>query len=176
MLSAKNTVESQLLGYESGADDYLTKPIESEVLNAKIHRMIQLKQQIQKQIVENPDAVPTAIKQKNTADKTFLEKLHRLIENHLDNPALNVEFLAKEMYLSRSVLYEKIKILTGQPVADYIKTYRLNRAAQIIKKGETVISEIVWKVGFKSHAHFTRAFKQRYNCTPTQYMEKHHVK
>ncbi len=172
ILSAKNSVESQLLGYDSGADDYLTKPIELEVLIAKIHRMMQLKQQIQKQIVEHPDVIPTAIKQKNSADKTFLEKLHKIIENHLDNPDLNVELLAKKMFISRSVLYEKIKILTGQPVADYIKTYRLNSAAQIIKKGEPVISEIVWQVGFKSHAHFTRAFKQRYNCTPTEYAAK----
>lgn len=69
------------------------------------------------------------------------------------------------------MLYEKVNILTGLPVADYIKSYRLNKAAQLISQGELIISEIVRKVGFKSHAHFTRAFKQKFGCAPSSYVK-----
>lgn len=169
LLTAKTSHESKMKGYALGADDYITKPFEPEILIVKIQRILENRKNVQSQLSNSPHIIPNELRDKNSADSAFLEKLLKILETNLDNSEMDVEFLAKELSISRTVMYEKINVLTGQPVADFIKTYRLNRAAQMIKKGEARISEIVWSVGFKSHAHFTRAFKQKFNCTPSQY-------
>jgi AraC-like DNA-binding protein len=171
MLTAKISHESQMEGYAAGADDYLTKPFNSEILIAKIQRIIELQKQIQVKILNKPDTIPSELRKSNSAETQFLENLFKILEKNLDNTTMDVEFLAKELGISRTVLYEKLHILTGQPVADFIKTYRLNRAAQLIEARDSNVSEIVWKVGFKSHAHFTRAFKHRFNYTPSDYIK-----
>ncbi|TLX78269.1 response regulator [Labilibacter sediminis] len=172
MISAKITHESKLKGYNAGADDYLTKPFDPEILILKINRIMELRKNIQEQIIEKPDIIPQAINQKENPEKLFLENLYAIIEENIDNINLDVDYLSKELSISRSVLYEKIKILTDQPIAEFIKNYRLNKATKIIEKGESIISEVAWQVGFKSHAHFTRSFKQKYNCTPTEFKSK----
>jgi DNA-binding response OmpR family regulator len=171
MLTAKISHESQLEGYAAGANDYLTKPFNSEILIAKIQRILELRKQIQLKILNKPDTIPGELRKSNSAETQFLETLFKILEKNLDNITMDVEFLAKELGISRTVLYEKLHILTGQPVADFIKTYRLNRAAQLIEARDSNVSEIVWKVGFKSHAHFTRAFKHRFNYTPRDYIK-----
>ncbi|MDA3893975.1 MAG: response regulator [Salinivirgaceae bacterium] len=172
LLTAKISHDSKVKGYSVGADDYITKPFDVEILIIKIQRILELRKNVQEQINNNPNTIPAEIKNKNNAESAFLEKLLKIMETNLDNPDLDVDFLAKKLYLGRTLMYEKVNILTGQPVADFIRTYRLNRAAQMIETGECIISEIVWKVGFKSHAHFSRAFKQKFACTPSNYLKK----
>lgn len=171
LLTAKISRESKILGYKAGADDYITKPFDPEILVMKIQRIMEGRKIIQEKISNSPDKIPNEISTRNNAETKFLEQLFQILEKNIDNSAMDVEFLAKELSIGRTIMYEKINVLTGQSVADFMKTYRLNRAAQIIKSGESIISEVVWKVGFKSHAHFTRAFKQKFNCTPSQYMK-----
>ncbi|MDA3893510.1 MAG: ATP-binding protein [Salinivirgaceae bacterium] len=171
LLTAKISHESEMKGYSVGADDYLRKPFDSEILIVKIQRIMESRKQIQEKVTQSTGIIPPELQKTNQTDSAFLQNLFQLLDKNLDNTSLDVEYLTKKLGISRTILYEKINILTGQPVADFIKTYRLNRAAGLIESGESIVSEIVWKVGFKSHAHFTRAFKQKFNCAPSKYIE-----
>ena len=168
LLTAKATHKSKLEGLETGADDYLTKPFDFEELSIRIKNLIsqrkQLKEKFSKDININVDSITT-----NSFDKEFIEKINRIIESQLQNEYFTSENLAAELYVSRSQLNRKLNAISGQGPGEFIRRFKLKRAAQMIIENKLSITQIALEVGFGSPAQFTRAFQKHFNCLPSEF-------
>lgn len=165
LLTAKADMDSRIAGLEEGADAYLTKPFEKKELLVRINQLIQLRKNLQVRYRDrHGDALIPDEKYKR--EDSFLRKVKLLIEERLTEEDLSVDLLARELGLSRSQLFRKIKALTGHSVLAFIRTYRLQRAQQLLKSTRLSVSEIAYEVGFKNPNHFSAAFKTEFGTPP----------
>jgi|WetSurMetagenome_2_1015567.scaffolds.fasta_scaffold01847_3 signal transduction histidine kinase/ligand-binding sensor domain-containing protein/DNA-binding response OmpR family regulator len=168
LLTAKSTHQSKLEGLGLGADDYLTKPFDFEELSIRINNLIQqrklLREKFSKEINANAESITT-----NSFDKEFVEKIIKIIETHLQNENFTSESLSEELFVSRSQLNRKLNAITGQGPGEFIRIYKLKRAAQMILENKLSITQIALEVGFSSPAQFTRAFQKHFNCLPSEF-------
>lgn len=172
LLTARDDKQSQLSGYKNGADAYLTKPFEIEMLMEIIRNRLKNRESIKKRYL-NAGLVPAPEESTfSQADETFLLKLNKIILEHLDSSNLDVTFICKEIGMSRASLYNKLKALTDMGANDYINKFRMEKAITLITSTEMSFTEIAEKVGFTTSRYFSTAFKQYTGETPTQYKEK----
>ena len=172
LLTARDDKQSQLSGYKNGADAYLTKPFEIEMLMEIIRNRLKNRESIKKRYL-NAGLVPAPEESTfSQADETFLLKLNKIILEHLDSSHLDVTFICKEIGMSRASLYNKLKALTDMGANDYINKFRMEKAITLITSTEMSFTEIAEKVGFTTSRYFSTAFKQYTGETPTQYKEK----
>lgn len=168
LLTAKTTHQSKLEGLEFGADDYLTKPFDFEELSIRIKNLIvqrkQLRDKFSKDINANVEAITT-----NSFDKELIEKINKIIESQLQNENFTSENLADKLFISRSQLNRKLNAITGKGPGEFIRVYKLKRAAQMIVENKLSITQIALEVGFSSPAQFTRAFQKHFNCLPSEF-------
>ncbi len=168
LLTAKASEENIIMGFETGADDYITKPFNTRLLCARIKNLIELRRQLQlnvnREMVLQPSSMGIS-----KLDREFLDDLQQVIEKHLSNPDLNVEDLSKRLYMSRTTLYRKILALSGEPPTDFIRTCRLKKAAHLLKSNFGSITEVAFEVGFNSRAYFTKCFKEKFHRLPSDY-------
>lgn len=168
LLTAKATQQSKIEGLEYGADDYLTKPFDFEELSIRIKNLIAqrklLREKFSKDINANVESITT-----NTFDKEFLEKINKIIEKHLQNENFTSDNLAEELFVSRSQLNRKLSAITGKGPGEFIRIFKLKRAAQMIIENKLSITQIALEVGFSSPAQFTRAFQKHFNCLPSEF-------
>lgn len=170
MLTAKASGESKIQGLETGADDYLTKPFNSKELFVRIKNLLEQRKRLREKFAKE------TIEQKqistiNPLDEEFLQKAFSLVENNLDNVNFDTETFAKEMFLSRMQLHRKLQAITGQTPGDFIRSFRLKRAAQLLKEKRLSITQIAFAVGYNSPSQFTRAFYKQFNCSPSEYLK-----
>ncbi|MCF8358812.1 MAG: response regulator [Prolixibacteraceae bacterium] len=168
MLSALGSSENQLAGIDAGADDYLTKPFDIGLLKAKVDNIFSIRKSLRerysKQMVLKPkDVILTS------PDEKFLKKLIGIVEKNIANENLDVEFLAKNMLVSRTQLYRKIGALTDMSPKEFVRELRLNRAAQIIGQNKMNISEVAYSVGFCDVAYFRKCFKEKFGVSASSY-------
>ncbi|WNJ21508.1 two-component regulator propeller domain-containing protein [Pontibacter sp. G13] len=168
MLSAKAELPARIAGLKSGADDYLAKPFSPEELKLKVQHLIENRRKLQQQFVRVINLKPKDLVLPS-ADETFLEQLTETIEAHLWNPDFNVNELALNLAVSRPILFKKIKALTGQTPKKLINSYRLKRAAQLLKDSDRSVSEIAYSVGFRDPKYFSRLFKEQYEMVPQEF-------
>jgi YesN/AraC family two-component response regulator len=165
MLSAKALVENKLEGIDSGADLYLSKPFDMDILRSSLAQLITSRQimfnKFYNGIAKNANAKTT------TLDNEFIQKALNYINENISETELSVEVLASEVFLSRSQLYRKIKTLTGVSVNEFIRNVRLEKAKELIEFGNDNINEISYKVGFSSPSYFTKCFKEKFGYLPT---------
>ncbi|MDX2413698.1 MAG: hybrid sensor histidine kinase/response regulator transcription factor, partial [Bacteroidales bacterium] len=168
LLSARAMDNQILEGLETGADSYLTKPFNIDILRATIKNLINSKEKLRSGIlhISGFDFKDTNI---SSVDEVFLNKLKTLIEDNLDNSEYNVEMLSLDMGMSRTHLFRKMKSLTGQTYITFIKTLRLQKAARLLKTGKLNISEIAFSVGFSDPKYFSKTFKQEFGVSPSDY-------
>ena len=172
LLTARDDKQSQLSGYKNGADAYLTKPFEIEMLMEIIRNRLKNRESIKKRYL-NTGLVPAPEESTfSQADETFLLKLNKIILEHLDSSYLDVTFICKEIGMSRASLYNKLKALTDMGANDYINKFRMEKAITLITSTDLSFTEIAEKVGFTTSRYFSTAFKQYTGETPTQYKEK----
>jgi signal transduction histidine kinase/ligand-binding sensor domain-containing protein/DNA-binding response OmpR family regulator len=169
MLTAERSSDKKVSGFEFGADDYITKPIEPNVLRARLHNILenrrQLKSIYQRDIAALPETFTT-----NTVDQAFLENLNQIIENQIANPDLNPDHLAREVHMSRTGLYMKVKALTGESVGIYIRNIRLKESKKLLRERKLNISEVAYAVGFNQLPYFTTCFKEAFGMTPSEFI------
>ncbi len=166
MLSAKALVKDRLEGIDSGADMYLSKPFELDILKSSLAQLITSRQIMFKKFYRG---ITKDGKEKTTSlDNDFIQKVLQLINKNISEPELTVEFLSSKIFLSRSQLYRKIKTLTGVSVNEFIRNVRLEKAKQLIEQGNNNVNEISYKVGFPSPSYFTKCYKIKYGYLPTQ--------
>ena len=170
LVTAKITAENQVEGLSVGADAYVTKPFEPSVLSALIQSQLKNRERVRKLLTKatttDDEGVDNVLSEQ---DKHFMEELYKLMEEELSNSELDVTRITKMLYISRTKLYYKIKGLTGETPSNFFRTYKLNRAAELLKDGKYTISEIADKTGFSTQSHFSVVFKKQFGVTPTEY-------
>lgn len=171
LLTAKASGESKIEGLETGADDYLTKPFSSKELFIRIKNLLELRKKLREKFSKDISPKPE-VPALNPLDDEFIQKAFSLIEKNLDNAEFDNETFAKEMFLSRMQLHRKLQAVTGQTPGDFIRTFRLKKAAQMLKENRLSVTQIAFEVGYSSPSQFTRAFAKQFNCTPTEYSNK----
>ncbi|MGD2085925.1 MAG: response regulator [Candidatus Aminicenantes bacterium] len=168
LLTAKASEENIIRGLETGADDYITKPFNTKILCARIKNMIDLRRQLQLKLKRQMRLQPAEISV-TSFDEEFYKELEAVIEKNLSDSEFNVEQLGKKLYLSRATLYRKIMALTGEPPYQFIRSYRLKRAAQLLKANFGNVTEVAIEVGFTNMAYFTQCFKEEFHQLPSTY-------
>lgn len=171
LLTAMTGQEQQLKGLETGANDYITKPFNLEVLNAKIRNLLHLKNTM-KTTYSKQISVATPELEMESPDAKLLTEIVNYIENNLTNPQLSVENLSKQIGMSRGTLYARLLELTGETPVEYIRSFRLNKAVSLMEKRNMTISETAYEVGFTTPNYFTRSFKEKFNMLPSEYIAK----
>ncbi len=169
LLTALSTTQNKVTGLSKGADAYITKPFEDEILLSYIYNLLSQRQQLHEYFLSQNNEVPNS--QLNGLDNYFLSKVNAVIENNMDNEELDVEMMMQEVGFSRSQLHRKLKQITNHSVTEYIRNYRLKRAIELMKTNEFNIDEISFKVGFNTHSYFTRCFKKKYGVSPKEYIK-----
>ncbi len=168
LLTAKATTEDKILGFETGADDYIIKPFDTEELKARIKNLLEQRKRIHEHFKKNGlfEIDETNI---TPIDQRFLQRTMININEHISDSSFSVEKLADNMAVSRSLLLKKIEALIGEPPIELIKSTRMNKAAKLIECKFGNISEIALEVGFNNPSYFTECFKKQFGVTPTQY-------
>jgi signal transduction histidine kinase/ligand-binding sensor domain-containing protein/CheY-like chemotaxis protein/AraC-like DNA-binding protein len=171
LLTAITGDANQLNGLQTGAIDYLTKPFNFEILNAKIKNLVALNQNLKETYSKQWQVVPSEV-EVQSEDAKLLAKIAQYIESNIDSPELNVEELSKHVFMSRGTLYSKIIETTGETPVEFIRSIRLKKAAALLEKSDMKVSQIGYAVGFSSPNYFARAFKAKYNLSPSEYVEQ----
>jgi DNA-binding response OmpR family regulator/two-component sensor histidine kinase len=166
LLTAKASESSVVQGLETGADDYITKPFSTKILLTRIKNLIDLRRQLQEKIQRQMLLQPEEIKV-SSIDQKFLKKLQDIIEKNLSDPDLNVEALSEKMEISRVTLNKKIHALSGEKANEFIRSYRLKRAVQLLKQNFGSVTEVAFAVGFSDHSYFTRCFREKFHQLPS---------
>lgn len=171
LLTARSDHDSKIEGLTLGADDYLTKPFESEELKIRIHNLIEQRRKLREKFSQQQN---TSIKEIAVVptDEQFLERMINIITENIGNSELNVDWLSERMGLSRSQLHRKLKALTNLSPGDFIRSYRLKIAKELLETTDATISDIAYKMGFSSPDYFSRCFKKQYGDSPSKYIVK----
>ena len=171
LLTAKATIKSKHKGLEMGADAYLIKPFNKKELLLRLENLLLLKKQMQLHLQLNNHLNGSKSTFKNTIaakEIAFLDQLKHTIQQQLANEFFKAPQLAKAMAMSQTQLYRKIKALTNQSTAQYIKTIRLHKAKNLLETTDYPIGQIAVEVGFKTQAHFTRSFQKIFTQRPSE--------
>lgn len=176
LLTAFNDTASRITGLDLGADAYLGKPFEPSELKAVLRNLLANQLRRQKILIRSTvstideDKVSDAIG--NPKDKSFLEKLYGLLEDHVSESEINVSYLYKDLGMSRTGFYYKVKELTGKSPIQLIGEYRMSKAVELMKTGQYSLKEISFMVGYEARQSFARSFHNSFGCSATEYLKK----
>ena len=173
LLTAKTTVEAKIEGMQSGADIYLEKPFSMKQLHLQITSLLRMRQLFYERM-RQVDGAESALSGDtdfglNQQDIQFMERLQELVRRNMRDEEFSIDVLAEQMNMSRSSFYRKIKALTDMTPVDYMKTQRLERAAQLLRQGQRII-EVADQVGFTSSSYFAKCFRAKYGVLPKDYL------
>ena len=178
LLTALSSGTDRIEGLESGADDFVIKPFNGDELKVRVKNLIaqrkKLSRLLESRIRKNENNKLLDFKDSGitSMDEQFLQRMIETLAIHYTNPEFKVKMFCHEVGMSRITLHRKITALTGKSTGDFIRTYRLNRAAQLIRKKSASIAEITYDVGFNSPSYFTKCFSEQFGKTPSQFAEE----
>ncbi|OOQ59409.1 hybrid sensor histidine kinase/response regulator transcription factor [Mucilaginibacter pedocola] len=174
LLTAKQTDENKIEGYNAGADDYIAKPFNVTLLAARINNILESRKKLRERFSVHTDV---SIEESAIADidKEFLKKVVKIIEDNLSYLNFDIDKLATALKMSRRQLYRKLNALTNQTAHDFITNTRLEHAAALLLTGEFTISEIGYKVGFSEPSNFSRSFTKKFGKSPKKYLSDQKV-
>ncbi|AHM60551.1 Histidine kinase-like ATPase [Flammeovirgaceae bacterium 311] len=166
LLTAKASQESKLEGFETGADDYITKPFHLKELQVRVKNLLEQREKLRKRFSRTVLLQPKEIAITST-DEKFLSKCIATVEKHMSNPDFSVDEMGREIGMSRSQLHRKLKALIDQSTTEFIRNIRLKRASELIKNNFGNTSDVAYAVGFNSVSYFIKCFRQVYGKTPS---------
>jgi signal transduction histidine kinase/ligand-binding sensor domain-containing protein/DNA-binding response OmpR family regulator len=173
MLTAMISSEKQVESYDAGADAYIPKPFESKVLNALLVNLWTQREKRQKAFHDNPDESASITElEVNRLDKEFLDKAMETVNRNMSSETFDVEKLASELCMSRSTLSRKLKALTGETPAEFIKSLKMKHAYRLLKSNNYQVIEIMFEVGYNDRHSFTQAFKNQFGILPSKIQEQ----
>lgn len=171
LLTAKTSIPEQIEGLSHGADAYICKPFNVEYLLLMIGNQLRNRSKLRSfyatpRSKSAPQEIPVKL---NMLDSKFMDRLMEILENELSNVELNIDNIASEMAFSRTSFYRKLKGLTNMAPADFIRNYRLRRAAEMIEEGSWNLYEVAENAGFGNYTHFSAIFKKHFGVSPKSY-------
>lgn len=177
LLTAKNDKESTIRGLGKGADAYIGKPFDPDFLKATVRSLIENRKRIQQRVLNLTQETikdEKLVKQASLSEQEvkFLAKVHEVIEQHFGDDQFSIDAMSREIGVSYSKLYAKVKALTGQTPQEFISTYRMNKAMELLKSGNYNVSEVADMVGSSSPFNFSRDFKKHFGVTPSSVFRK----
>lgn len=182
LLTARNLNSQRIEGYENGADAYITKPFNGELLKSRMDNLLRSRSRLKDLFgqpymtaadsVTRPATAPEA-SEITSRDKEFLDNLRTAIQENMSNPKLRVEDLSDKVGLSRVQMYRKIKAITGLSTVELLRTARLERSKVLLLTTDKTIAQVAFAVGFSTPSYFTTCFKQEYDMYPTDFRERH---
>lgn len=168
LLTARNSEEQRIEGFKTGADDYITKPFNFEVLEARINNLLSQREKSQKTFRKTLDIKSSEL-QITPLDVKFMERAVKVVEANISSPSFSIEDMGMELGISRAYVFKKILALSGKTPLEFIRTIRLQHAAQLLERSQLSVREIAYKVGFNTPKYFTKYFKEQYNMLPSDY-------
>lgn len=172
LLTALTDERQRIFGITGGADDYIQKPFHTDYVKIKIIHLLQERQKLRERLLEklrDNKLLLSEPEKVESIDDAFLRKFAEQIEAVYADPEYNVEKLSETLGLSRGHLHRKLKELTGTAPVEFLRTYRLNKATQLLRQNAYTVSEVAYRTGFSSPAYFSKCFKAVYGVTPTEY-------
>ena len=170
MLTGNADMETRIEGLNNGADDYMAKPFYLKELHARARNLIEARKKMREKYSQTISLKPFE-RSVQSMDEIFLQKVISVVEHHIDDPRFGVEIFAREVGFSTVQLYRKLHSLTGLSPNDFIREQRLQRSASLLQKKVGNISEIAYRVGFNTLSYFSKCFREKFGCTPKDYVK-----
>ena len=168
MITAMTTVSDIESGYRNGADDYITKPFSPRLLLARISNILK-QRDLLKEAYGKHFSLESLGVETSSLDERFMQKAYELLEANITNVDLTIDNFCKELGMSRSNVYRKINAITGLAPNEFIRNFRLEMAAKMLKESDMSVSDVYAAVGFNTHAHFSSCFRKKYGMSPSEY-------
>jgi AraC-like DNA-binding protein len=168
VLSAKHDVSAKVEGLTVGADDYMTKPFNCDLLLLRMKKLVETRAKNSNNLI---DPEPKHI-QVTSLDEKFVESAIKYVEDNMSRPDLSVEELSRHLGMSRVHLYKRLRQVTGKTPVEFIRVLRLKRAAQLLRESQLNVSEIAYQVGFNNPKYFSSYFRDEFGVLPSVYQEK----
>lgn len=173
LLTARVDQDSAVQGYKEGADFYIPKPFDLEFLLTIARNLLKNREAVKQRYKNSNSVVSPKEDTISNADEVFMRKLNELISDQLENPDLDVNYVATQMAMSRASLYNKLKVLTDVSIGDYINKFRMVRVMELLADKDLSILEVSERAGFTNQRYFSTVFKQVYGTTPSKYRQEH---
>ncbi|SEJ72972.1 Signal transduction histidine kinase [Dyadobacter koreensis] len=172
LLTARSLTSQKIEGIRTGADAYITKPFEIDLLDAQIDNLLQRKQELAAYFQHKLIVTPTGEDGKENVDEKFVKRVMSSVEAHIADPEFNVEILASEVGMSSAHLSRKLKSLTQFSANEIIKKYRIKKASLLLENKEGNVSEVMYDVGFSNLSYFSKCFREEFGISPKEYIKK----
>ena len=173
ILTSRTGEEDRLVGYQHGADLYVTKPFSAELILTLIGNVMTTREKLRESFTSQEGSADECkdnpAETLSPEDRAFVDKLRKYIEDNISETSISITALAGEMCMSRASFFRKMKSLTGITPNDFILSYRLNKAASMLREGKWRVGEIADMLGFSSASHFSRVFRQKFGKSPKEF-------
>lgn len=177
LLTAKSDEQSTVLGFQSGAEAYVAKPFDPQILELRVKNILRARKKFIKSIIEASDPIEETTEEMptfNKFDKDFLARINALIEENMDNSQFSIADITHEFGISRSLLHIKMKSFANTSMTDYLRRRRMARACELLRQGYNV-SETAYRTGYSDPNYFTKVFKKEFGQTPTEFLSNPHA-
>ncbi len=175
LLTAKTSIDARIEGTDTGADYFFSKPLNTELLLLTIRNILAQKQKLRERYQRDQHAEIKELAH-SVKDKEFVEELIELIERNLSVPAMDIDFICMQIGMSRTKLYNRVKNITGQSIGDFIRSVRLRKAASLMTRSDMSLTDVMYSVGIQTQSYFSKAFKNEFGKTPTQFLKEAEAK
>jgi signal transduction histidine kinase/CheY-like chemotaxis protein len=169
LLTARTNLIYKKEGFEVGADEYITKPFNETLLKTRVYNLLKSRKLLSEKLLNEYISKPIEELSISTPDQQFLAGLTKVIESNIHENEINTKIISEALCMSHSVVYKKIKNLTGLSIIEFVRDFKLKRAAILLVKYQLSVSDVCYKVGFSDRRYFSKIFKQKFGVTPSEY-------